>query len=107
MDRWTLSRDHTVLTIVRQIVRRTGEVEGTLVYRKVGEPAPETAPPAPAPTAAPAPVEPARPEPIRREPPPEVAELIVPLPARAYRFPCAIRWTPSTPMKATTSISRP
>ncbi|HLK50971.1 MAG TPA: TrbI/VirB10 family protein [Bryobacteraceae bacterium] len=34
MDRWKLSRDHRVLTVTRQIVRASGEIEGTLVYRR-------------------------------------------------------------------------
>jgi hypothetical protein len=34
MDRWTLSRDHKVLTVTRQIVRASGETDGTLVYRR-------------------------------------------------------------------------
>ncbi len=40
MDRWKLSRDGSTLTILRQIVRRTGETESTLVYeRPVAAPA--------------------------------------------------------------------
>jgi type IV secretion system protein VirB10 len=34
MDRWRLSRDGSTLTILRQIVRRTGESESTLVYER-------------------------------------------------------------------------
>jgi len=33
MDRWKLSSDHATLTITRQVIRGTQEVEGTLVYR--------------------------------------------------------------------------
>lgn len=94
MDRWTLSRDRSRLTIVRQIVRRSGEVEGTLVYRKVDEPPPpptataaatETAPPEPAPVVAP------KLAPLRRPPPPEpetTAEWIVPA---GTRIPLSLR----------------
>lgn len=34
MDRWKLSRDGSTLTILRQIVRRTGESESTLIYER-------------------------------------------------------------------------
>jgi hypothetical protein len=34
MDRWKLSGDRSVLTITRQVVRRSGEVEGELVYSR-------------------------------------------------------------------------
>ena len=33
MDRWKLSADRTTLTVTRQVIRGTQEVEGTLVYR--------------------------------------------------------------------------
>ena len=36
MDRWEVSRDGTVLTIRREIVRRLGNAEATLVYEKPG-----------------------------------------------------------------------
>src|SRR5215831_17555528 len=36
MDRWRLSEDHALLTIARQVVRATGEVEASLVYRRAG-----------------------------------------------------------------------
>jgi type IV secretion system protein VirB10 len=36
MDRWRVSRDGAQLTIRRQIVRRAGEVESTLVYDRAG-----------------------------------------------------------------------
>jgi hypothetical protein len=42
MDRWTVSQDGTTLTISREIVGRTRDVEATLVYRREG--APEAAP---------------------------------------------------------------
>jgi|GEM_PF-4738786 len=34
MDRWELSRDHDRLTIRRQVVDRSGQVEALLVYRR-------------------------------------------------------------------------
>jgi type IV secretion system protein VirB10 len=37
MDRWRLSADRSVLTIERQLVRSTGQVEGTAVYRREGQ----------------------------------------------------------------------
>ena len=37
MDRWKLSADRSLLTIGRQIVRSTGQVEGTAVYRREGQ----------------------------------------------------------------------
>ena len=100
MDRWRLSRDHSMLTIVRQIVRRNQQVEGMLVYRRAAPARVETAAaPAPereAPRMAPPPREmpPARapaveaprpaprPAPVRIDPPrpaapPEPAELVV------------------------------
>jgi hypothetical protein len=56
MDRWKLSRDHTRLTIERQILWGTRQMEGVLVYHREGEPASQTvvtkaAPPAAAPVA--------------------------------------------------------
>ena len=99
MDRWRLSREHDTLTIVRQIVRRTGTVEGKLVFHKVAVPAP--APPVetavketpPEPPAVPAP----RPAaPLRRTappPPPEPTELVVPA---GTRIPLALRNTVDT-----------
>lgn len=56
MDRWRLSPDRNLLTITRQVVRQSGEVEGTLVYRRAGTHPAEAAPPAPA-------AQPARPVP--------------------------------------------
>ncbi len=47
MDRWKLSRDHATLTITRQVVQRNGEVEGTIVYHREGQPAAAPAQPAP------------------------------------------------------------
>ncbi len=38
MDRWQLSGDRSVLTITRQVVRRSGEVEGVMVYARKGTP---------------------------------------------------------------------
>jgi type IV secretion system protein VirB10 len=49
MDRWKLSRDHTTLTITRQVMRSTLETEGVLVYRGEGWQAPAVAPPAESP----------------------------------------------------------
>lgn len=43
MDRWKLSRDGSTLTILRQIVRRTGESESTLVYERPVQVAPVAA----------------------------------------------------------------
>jgi len=40
MDRWKLSRDGSSLTIFRQIVRKTGESESTLVYERPARAAP-------------------------------------------------------------------
>jgi type IV secretion system protein VirB10 len=45
MDRWMLSRDHTSLTITRQVIRASGEVDGTLVFRREGVPMPDSQPP--------------------------------------------------------------
>ncbi len=102
MDRWQLSADHVTLTIVRQIVRRTGQVEGSLVFHKV---APAPAPPAPPPAAAEAPSPPpppTAPPPATRlapapapvsAPPPEPVELVVPA---GTRIPLALRNTVDT-----------
>jgi len=38
MDRWTLSRDRSTLTIRRQVVRGTSQTEADLVYRREGTP---------------------------------------------------------------------
>ncbi|MDR3701199.1 MAG: hypothetical protein P4L56_16245 [Candidatus Sulfopaludibacter sp.] len=102
MDRWRLSQDHVTLTIVRQIVRRNGTVEGKLVFHKVAGAAP---PAAEAPTRVDAPPEPPlvapRREPVRAEPArlavpppsPEPAELVVPA---GTRIPLALRNTVDT-----------
>ena len=37
-DRWVLSRDRNTLTITRQVIRISGDVEGTLVYHRDGAP---------------------------------------------------------------------
>jgi hypothetical protein len=82
MDRWRLSRDHSTLTIVRQIVRRNQQVEGMLVYRRAGPARVET-PPAPVatPEPEPEPLPPERPRPERLPPePPRPAPR--PAPAR-------------------------
>ncbi len=39
MDRWQLSLDRSVLTITRQVVRKSGGVESVLVYAKEAQPA--------------------------------------------------------------------
>ncbi len=44
MDRWKLSRGGSTLTILRQIVRRTGESESTLVYERPVRAAPGAPP---------------------------------------------------------------
>jgi len=49
MDRWRLSHDRAVLTIVRQVVRASGETEGNLVYRREGAAPPAPRQPAPQP----------------------------------------------------------
>ena len=70
MDRWKLSRDHTALTITRQIVRGGSQTEGVLVYRREGQPAPKDivsegpTPAAPAATALRRPAEPPAPSEI-------------------------------------------
>lgn len=40
MDRWKLSRDRRTLSIRRQYMTATGELESTLIYERAGEPAP-------------------------------------------------------------------
>ena len=88
MDRWQLSPDRSVLTIVRQVVRSSGEREGNLVYRRETAAAPPTAPPpsaanAPAPAAAAPPAALVRPvPPARRE------EFVVPA---GTRIPLTLR----------------
>src|ERR1019366_9713725 len=57
MDRWKLSRDHTTLTVARQVMHSTLETEGVLVYRGEGWQAPAVAPPAEAPQVEAPPVE--------------------------------------------------
>jgi type IV secretion system protein VirB10 len=83
MDRWKLSRDRNTLTIERHIVRGTREVEGTLVFRREGVPAPEPSPAEPASPAGPRWRSSAagdRPEPslVRRPEPAQPADIIVP-----------------------------
>jgi type IV secretion system protein VirB10 len=72
MDRWTLSRDHTTLTITRQVIGASGEVDGKLVFRREGVPMADTPPlthdevpprSTPTPADAPQPVLARRPEP--------------------------------------------
>ena len=68
MDRWKLSRDHTTLTIARQVMRGALETEGVLVYRGEGWQAPAAAPPVEAPPVeAPPAIEAPRPILIRPE----------------------------------------
>ena len=45
MDRWELSRDHSTLTITRQVVRAGAEHEGRLVFRREGAPVVAARPP--------------------------------------------------------------
>ena len=40
MDRWELSRDRSRLTITRQVVRGPSQREGTLVFKREGQPTP-------------------------------------------------------------------
>jgi hypothetical protein len=47
MDRWTLSPDHNLLTISRQVIGASGPPEGTLIYRRAGSHSESTAPPQP------------------------------------------------------------
>ena len=59
MDRWTISRNGTTLTIGREVVRASGRAEATLIYAKPGldpRPQPAIASPSAPPPAAPAPV---------------------------------------------------
>ncbi len=42
MDRWQLSRDRSALTITRQVVRKSGTVEGTIQYRRANAAAPDS-----------------------------------------------------------------
>jgi type IV secretion system protein VirB10 len=49
MDRWALSRDHSRLTITRQILRGAAQSEGTLVFRREGTTQPLISSNAPAP----------------------------------------------------------
>jgi len=60
MDRWALSRDRSTLTIARQVVLSSGQVEGRLVFRREGEPVAATRAPA-ADTAPPAALRPSEP----------------------------------------------
>jgi type IV secretion system protein VirB10 len=88
MDRWKLSGDRSLLTITRQVVRRSGEVEGELVYsREVQlpvteaptEPSERTADPTRAPSPAPvllAPIQPSEPA-LMKQPGPDAGELTV------------------------------
>ncbi len=46
MDRWMLSHDRGTLTIARQVVLASRQVEGRLVFRREGEPAAADVPPA-------------------------------------------------------------
>jgi type IV secretion system protein VirB10 len=85
MDRWKLSRDRSVLTITRQVVERSGEMEVALVYRREGQPGvtavPSSAPAAVATTVSRAPSQTSSQTPlpvlVRRADPPAVSELTV------------------------------
>ncbi len=73
MDRWRLDRDRSTLTITRQVVARSGEVEGTLVYRRAGQPVKSEPTRVTPPPVAPAP----QPGLVRQPPPPEPSEIVV------------------------------
>jgi hypothetical protein len=51
MDRWTLSRERSALTVQRHIIRASGETEGVMVYRRDGQTLTTAAPTAPEPRA--------------------------------------------------------
>jgi type IV secretion system protein VirB10 len=72
MDRWRLSRDRATLTITRQVVLRSGEVEAQLTYHKEGQ---LTVRPAPA---APAPVPVSAAPPVKTSEPPPAPKVTVP-----------------------------
>jgi type IV secretion system protein VirB10 len=87
MDRWRLSADHTTLTVTRQVVERTGQSEGVLVYRGENWRAPAAAPiPAPALERSPAAAEAPRPVLIRPQPreAPRAAESGATIPAGTH-----------------------
>ncbi len=121
MDRWKLSPDRGTLTITRQVVERTGQSEGVLVYRGDNWRAPAAAAPLPgrapertperAPEINPAAAEAPRPDPdssaAARGGAGRGAGSRRFRPALISRWHCAIRWIPSTPRKATGSIWRP
>ena len=65
MDRWRLSADRATLTITRQVVERTGQSEGVLVYRGENW---RAAAPVPAPERSPTAAEAPRPVLIRPQP---------------------------------------
>ncbi len=72
MDRWRLSPDRSLLTITRQVVRPSGEAEGTLVFRRAGStppPVQAAAPPVAARQSAPALI--TRPAPASAAPAPD------------------------------------
>ena len=73
MDRWKLSRDHSVLTIRRQIQKGVAEFEAVLVYRNPHPSEVETPPGAATP--APAPTSPTPRPSLSPQPP---AEIVVP-----------------------------
>ena len=74
MDRWQLSRDRSVLTVTRQVVRKGGEVDGVLVYAR----GPQSADPEPSDrTAAPTAAQPIQPEFVKPADQPGPGELTV------------------------------
>jgi len=85
MDRWKLSADHATLTITRQVVERTGQSEGVLVYRGENWRAP-AAVPVPAPERSPAAAEAPRPVLIGPQPreAPRAAESGATVPAGTH-----------------------
>jgi cell division septation protein DedD len=85
MDRWRLSPGHSTLTVTRQVVERSGEVEGVIVYRREGQPAAQPAtssPPAPPPAVAPQPAL------ARQSAPPPEAQFTI---AAGTRIPLSLR----------------
>ncbi len=86
MDRWRLSADHSTLTVTRQVVQRSGEVEGVIVYRREGQPA--AAQPSPQITPGHPTVTAPQPALVRQAPPPADAEFTI---SAGTRIPLALR----------------
>jgi len=77
MDRWQLSRDRAVLTITRQVVRKSGEAEGVLVYGRAVQPAVTEAAAEPVERAIAPSVAPSQPALIKQPDQPAAGELTV------------------------------